>query len=163
MDSSTRGTDDPVVRLVVGQMADSAELGPALELVEAGRCTVGILEAHPRGHGPDPLVPRGLLEQVVGVGVQTGALDEDHGVDAVALQQGRDIRCPERAGDRAVLVGHPWLGRVVAVPHANVTVDQHGHRRYAAPTGSAIESGSVQADPCGNSNRSSDAGNISML
>ena len=85
---------------------------------------------------------------------------EDHGVDAVSLQQRHDVRRPERPGDRRIVGAQPRLRRVALIPEVDVAVDPHDDRRRL-PVCSAAESGSLQAEPVGNPNRSNDASSIS--
>jgi hypothetical protein len=75
-----------MVWLVVAEMADGPQLRAAFELVQTSGGAVWVLETHPRGECADPVGAGGFLEQVVGVGVQAGALDHDDRIDAVALE-----------------------------------------------------------------------------
>ena len=141
-----RRLHDPVVWLVMDQMADGAQLWPALKLIESRGGELRSQQIDPGGHSADQLVRRGSSEEIVRVGVETGPLDEDHGVDAVAFDQRLDVGGTERAVDRDVLLGHPRLRRARRIPEVDVRVDPH-----AAPTGCPSRAAAFHTSPPGNS------------
>jgi hypothetical protein len=63
-----------MVGLVVGQMANGAQLRAARELIQATGGSVRILQTEPGGQSSDPVVSRRLIDQVIGVGVEAGSL-----------------------------------------------------------------------------------------
>ena len=82
-----RRPHDPVrVGLVVDQVPDGAHLRPTFELLEPLAGPRRIVELQPHGHGRDPRPARGLQAEVVGVGVETCALNEHDGVHTVAIE-----------------------------------------------------------------------------
>jgi hypothetical protein len=117
--------------------------GPQLrlvrELVETLPRLLGRGERQPRRDGADPVVLCSVGEELVGIGVGAGALDEDRARDVARVEQWRELLGLERPGDRTERAGQPGLWRPLEVPQVMVCVDdQEGitRDRFSAQIGS---------------------------
>jgi hypothetical protein len=87
-------------------------------------------ERQPRRDGADPVVLGRVGEELVGVGVGTGALDEDRARDVARVEQWRELLGLERSGNRTKRAGQPGLWRPLEVPQVMVSVDDQDDRIF---------------------------------
>ena len=66
--------------------ADGSQLGATFELVQTSSGAAWVLETHPRRDCANPIGAGSFVEQVVGVRIEAGALNQDDRIDAVTLE-----------------------------------------------------------------------------
>jgi hypothetical protein len=139
-----RGKEDPVrVGLLVDEVPDPAELRTVVQLVQPPPRAAGVVEAAPADDRADPVDRAGELEQVIGVLVARGALDEDGRPDAALGQQRLEVGRLEHPGDCRVVAGHPRLRDAARIPEVLMGVDRHEGR-----DGSRGEGGNAARPAC---------------
>ena len=119
--------EDPVgIRLVMDEVADSAQLRLVCELRESLSRSLGRAQIEPGDDTADPLVLPRLREHRVGVGVGARRLHEHRLRHARTREQRLEIGRLERAMDDGVLGRHPGQLLPVEIPEVLMCVDDHG-------------------------------------
>ena len=128
---------DPVrIGLLVDQRADTADERSRDELVEPRSRGSRRVEVEPRDDRRHPCRRLGVHEDVVGVDVESGALDDDRVRHACGVEQRLELGWPEPPRNGGVLLGHPRLREQFGIPEVLMTVDDQGRsafRRSAGP------------------------------
>ena len=151
---------DPMrIRLIVDQVAHRAELRMMSELRESSAAAGGVGERQPSRHGANPGDAIGKLEQVVGVRVEVGSLDQHSPVDSMNGQRRSQGRRFEDPVDRAMIRRHPRQRIPRGVPEMVMRINDH--RDHSEGTRPAAMS--VQTGPSGKAYSASDSARISML
>ena len=137
---------DPVrIVLIVDQVAEAAQTGPAAQLAEALCGALGRAEVDPADHGADPGVALGLLQHRVGVRVGVGRLHQHGPRHAGPDELRRELLRLERPADAGMSVPHPRQRFALEIPEVVVCIDDHG---FEVPPRGASESSRSAAPAC---------------